>query len=89
MQCNSSLGSRHVCACRAGITAAQAQLDIFQQQAPTYPKTLFQGRGIVIMAGGLTYFVPAWINVHMLRKTGTNQVCQCLSNQLLTGTGGI
>ena len=55
---------------RTAIKSAQAQLDIFQQQAPAYPGPLFQGKGIVIMAGGLTYFVPAWINIHMLRKTG-------------------
>lgn len=55
---------------RTAIKSAQAQLDVFQQQAPAYPGALFQGKGIVIMAGGLTYFVPAWINIHMLRKTG-------------------
>ncbi|DBA65601.1 TPA: hypothetical protein ACH3X2_002666 [Trebouxia sp. C0005] len=55
---------------RAAVKRAQAQLGTFQQGAPAYPKTLFRGKGIVIMAGGLTYFVPAWINIHMLRKTG-------------------
>lgn len=55
---------------RAGIKRAQAQLETFQQNAPAYNSSLFQGKGIVIMAGGLTYFVPAWINIHMLRKAG-------------------
>ncbi|KAL3132425.1 hypothetical protein ABBQ32_008983 [Trebouxia sp. C0010 RCD-2024] len=55
---------------RAEIKRAQAQLQTFEQKAPAYKTNLFQGRGIVIMAGGLTYFVPAWINVHMLRKAG-------------------
>ena len=60
-----------MCVCRDAVKRAQAQLDTFQQGAPPYPNTLFRGKGIVIMAGGLTYFVPTWINIHMLRKTGT------------------
>lgn len=65
--------------CRDGIKRAQAQLQAFQQKAPAYNSSLFQGKGIVIMAGGLTYFVPAWINVHMLRKAGMqNSFFACL-----------
>lgn len=67
-----------MCACRDAIKRAQAQLETFQQGAPPYPKTLFKGKGIVLMAGGLTYFVPAWINIHMLRKTGMPQVYHCM-----------
>ena len=62
--------------CRAAIRRAKAQLATFQQEAPAYPKHLFQGKGIVIMAGGLTYFVPAWINIHMLRKAGGCHKCK-------------
>jgi len=66
--------ARALCGCRDAVKRAQAQLDTFQQGAPPYPNTLFKGKGIVIMAGGLTYFVPAWINIHMLRKTGAPQI---------------
>ena len=63
---------------RAGIKRAQTQLEVFQKNAPAYTSSLFSGKGIVIMAGGLTYFVPAWINIHMLRKTGrfAGQLCK-------------
>ncbi len=76
-QLNASMQTAAACAmcgCRDAVKRAQAQLETFQQGAPPYPKTLFKGKGIVIMAGGLTYFVPAWINIHMLRKTGMPQV---------------
>ena len=65
---------------RAAIKRAQAQLETFEQNAPAYNSSLFQGKGIVIMAGGLTYFVPAWINIHMLRKAGMHD---CLSLLML------
>ena len=38
--------------------------------APPYPTERFDGRGIVICASGLRYFVCAWICVRMLRRLG-------------------
>ena len=49
---------------------AQTQWRTFLRQSPAYPLDDFSGRGIVILAGGLTYMVPAWVNIHMLRRTG-------------------
>ena len=42
----------------------------FLRAAPAYPEHLFSGQGVVILAGGNTYMVPAWVNIHMLRRTG-------------------
>ncbi len=36
----------------------------------TYPEDKFEGRGIVICAGGNKYFTNAWVNVHLLRHHG-------------------
>ena len=49
---------------------AQTQWRTFLRESPAYPPEAFEGRGIVILAGGLTYMVPAWVNIHMLRRTG-------------------
>lgn len=49
---------------------AQTQWRTFLRESPAYPTEGFGGRGIVILAGGLTYMVPAWVNIHMLRRTG-------------------
>lgn len=49
---------------------AQTQWRTFLRESPAYPTEGFTGRGIAIMAGGLTYMVPAWVNIHMLRRTG-------------------
>lgn len=49
---------------------AQTQWRTFLRESPAYPTEGFAGRGIAIMAGGLTYMVPAWVNIHMLRRTG-------------------
>ena len=49
---------------------AQTQWRTFLRESPAYPLEAFEGRGIVILAGGLTYMVPTWVNIHMLRKTG-------------------
>ena len=38
--------------------------------APPYPADRFAGRGIVICASGLRYFVCAWICVRMLQRLG-------------------
>jgi hypothetical protein len=38
---------------------------------------MFEGRGVVILAGRLQYMVPAWINVHMLRRTGDRALAGC------------
>lgn len=37
---------------------------------PEYPQGQFEGRGVVICAGGPKYFIPAWVCVQMLRKAG-------------------
>ena len=53
---------------------AQTQWRTFLRESPAYPVDGFSGRGIVILAGGLTYMVPAWVNIHMLRRTGLWQL---------------
>ncbi|DBB17802.1 TPA: hypothetical protein ACH3X3_002830 [Trebouxia sp. C0006] len=55
---------------REDIMRAQTQWRTFLRESPAYPVEGFSGRGIVILAGGLTYMVPAWVNIHMLRRTG-------------------
>lgn len=57
---------------REDILAARAQWHKYMEEAPGYPEGMFAGKGIVILGGGLTYMVPAWVNVHMLRRTGSN-----------------
>ena len=37
---------------------------------PTYPEGQFEGRGIVICAGGVRYLTCAWVLINMLRKHG-------------------
>ncbi|TWT91909.1 alpha-mannosyltransferase [Neorhodopirellula pilleata] len=37
---------------------------------PDYPSNSFQGKGIVICAGGPTYFIQAWVNVRLIRHLG-------------------
>ena len=49
---------------------ARSQWEAFLEAAPPYPPGMFRGRGIVILAGRLQYLVPAWVNVHLLRKSG-------------------
>lgn len=41
----------------------------FIQSIPEYPNT-FSGRGIVMCAGGPTYFTCAWVAIRTLRKNG-------------------
>ena len=55
---------------REDIMRAQTQWRTFLRESPGYPLEAFAGRGIAILAGGLTYMVPAWVNIHMLRRTG-------------------
>ncbi|KAK9810503.1 hypothetical protein WJX72_011854 [[Myrmecia] bisecta] len=55
---------------RKDVETAREQWKAYLRQTPPYPPSMFAGRGIVIMGGGLSYMVPAWVNVHMLRKTG-------------------
>lgn len=56
---------------------AQTQWRTFLRESPAYPPDAFEGRGIVILAGGLTYMVPAWVNIHMLRRTGVSLTLGC------------
>ena len=65
-----ALGEWAVPACREDIRAAREQWQRYVAEAPEYPAGMFQGRGIVILAGGLTYMVPSWVNIHMLRRSG-------------------
>ena len=58
---------------------AQTQWRTFLRESPAYPTEGFAGRGIVILAGGLTYMVPAWVNIHMLRRTGQLLICSSCS----------
>ncbi len=41
----------------------------FIRRIPPYP-SCFEGQGIVICAGGLTYFVSAWVCISLLRHLG-------------------
>jgi hypothetical protein len=52
------------------IHAIQSQWRAFASNSPEYPSGMFHAKGIVILAGGLTYMVPAWVNLRMLRLTG-------------------
>lgn len=44
----------------------------FIQNIPPYPKGKYKDRGIVIPAGGPTYFIGMWVCVSMLRHFGCN-----------------
>jgi len=44
--------------------------DTYIENIPEYPAERYEGRGVVICAGGPKYFIPAWVCVHMLRKNG-------------------
>ena len=59
---------------RRDIDRAKQQWQTFMAAAPPYPEGVFRGRGIAILAGGGQYMVPAWVNIHMLRRTGR---CDC------------
>lgn len=53
------------------VADAAAALTAFREAAPPYPgPPTFAGRGVVILGGGLTYTVPAWVALHMLRRAG-------------------
>ena len=55
---------------RKDIARARGQWQAFLTAAPEFRTDMFNGRGIVILAGRLQYMAPAWINIHMLRRTG-------------------
>ena len=73
---------QHQCAgvFRRDIERARQQWQAFMAAAPAYPVGAFQGQGITILAGGGRYMVPAWVNMHMLRRTGP---CSPLRHGLL------
>ncbi|KAK9842068.1 hypothetical protein WJX81_006813 [Elliptochloris bilobata] len=52
------------------VAGARAEWQRFMAAAPAFPDPAFSGRGVVILAGGPTYLVPAWVSVNMLRQTG-------------------
>ena len=63
---------------------AQTQWRTFLRESPAYPTEGFAGRGIAILAGGLTYMVPAWVNIHMLRRAGQPLIhSPCVSPYLI------
>lgn len=49
---------------------APAKAEEFLQSLPPCPLGQFDGRGIVICAGGLGYFSRAWVCIQMLRRFG-------------------
>ena len=67
--------------CRGEVARARSEWQSFMAAAPAYPERMFGGRGIVILAGGPKYLVPAWVNINMLRRTGAPAgkcaVCLC------------
>lgn len=42
----------------------------FLSTLATYPATTYSGRGVVICAGGVSYFAQAWVCIRMLRQLG-------------------
>ena len=40
------------------------------KSVPSYPSGKYSGRGIVMCAGGLVYFISAWVSLNMLRRSG-------------------
>lgn len=69
--------------CRGEVARARSEWQRFMAAAPAYPERMFSGRGIVILAGGPKYLVPAWVNINMLRRTGAPAgqctVCLCMA----------
>lgn len=51
------------------INKVKSEWQAYAEQIPAYPGG-FEGKGIVICAGGLRYFTCAWININLLRKYG-------------------
>src|SRR5262245_56200819 len=49
---------------------ARNDLDQFLDRLGGYPSGHYNGRGIVICAGGTRYFRYAWVCINMLRRTG-------------------
>lgn len=54
----------------ADVAAAQGQWEAFLRAAPEYPDSVLSGRGIVMIGGGLRYSMPAWVAIHMIRRSG-------------------
>lgn len=54
------------------IRAAREKWQRYIVRAPHYGShsSLFSGEGVVTIGGGLQYFVPAWVMISMLRKSG-------------------
>jgi glycosyltransferase involved in cell wall biosynthesis/ADP-heptose:LPS heptosyltransferase len=50
----------------------ESKAEQFIESIPSFPKKKFRGKGIVICAGGLTYFTNAWVCINMLRRAGCN-----------------
>ena len=67
---------------RRDIEKAKQQWHAFLQAAPSYPTEMFNGQGICILAGGNKYMVPAWVNIHMLRRTGTSSPFRTLAGSV-------
>lgn len=64
------------CALSAGCPAAEQSYRV-QQRGATHTVLLrifctvvVQGRGIVMVGGGLRYMISTWVGVHMIRRSG-------------------
>ncbi len=51
-------------------SSARIALEAFIPTIPHYPSNAYHGRGIVICAGGASYFTNAWVCINMLRRWG-------------------
>lgn len=49
---------------------ARQKAEEFIARIRGYPPKRFQGRGIVLCSGGVTYFTGAWVTINMLRQLG-------------------
>lgn len=50
----------------------QERLDGLLESVPAYPEDRFEGRGVVVCAGGQRYFPCAWVCIKMLRRLGSS-----------------
>ena len=54
----------------AMIDTAKRQIDEHMERIPIYDPTKYDGRGIVMVAGGAKYIACAYVNIRMLRANG-------------------
>ena len=51
---------------------AREKAEQFIARIRRYPVGRFEGRGIVLCSGGVTYFTGAWVTINILRQLGCN-----------------